>query len=81
MKKCTDGHAYIRVEGYQRKDGVRVKGYKRRCPYRESQSFPSVYLCCVCGEEHELSELNDVEIKGQIKKVCEECVDTVHGLI
>ena len=39
------------------------------------------YICCCCGEEHDLDEVHDVEIKGENKKICQECVTAVKGLI
>lgn len=38
-------------------------------------------VCCVCGEEHGLDDINHIEIKGEKKKVCEECVAAIKGLI
>jgi hypothetical protein len=41
-----------------------------------------IMTCCICGEE-DISEdhLHDVEIKGQYKRICDECLDTIHGLV
>lgn len=36
--------------------------------------------CCVCGEKHSPENIKKVEIKGETKKICKECVDTIHGL-
>ena len=37
--------------------------------------------CCVCGEKHDSTELKKVEIKGEKKKICDECAETIHGLV
>jgi hypothetical protein len=79
MAGCKDKRKYIHVKGYKRGDGIKVKGHERSCPTTNHQSSDNVYLCCVCGEEHGLGDLHDVEIKGEIKKVCDGCADTIHG--
>ncbi len=39
-------------------------------------------VCCVCGEEHHEEEhMHDVKIKGETKKVCNECLTAIKGLI
>jgi hypothetical protein len=81
MTKCKDGRKHIIVEEYTRKDGTKVRSHERSCPARGSQSSDIWYLCCVCREQFGLDDLQDVDIKGETKKVCDECVDTVHGLI
>jgi len=37
--------------------------------------------CCVCGEKHSQDTIKEIEIKGEAKKICRECVDTIHGLV
>jgi hypothetical protein len=38
-------------------------------------------VCCVCGEEHGLGDLHDIQLKKENKKICKECVDIIHGLV
>ena len=38
-------------------------------------------LCCVCGEEHGLDDIDHVEIKGETKKICKECATAVKGIV
>jgi hypothetical protein len=80
MASCKDGRKYIHVKGYEREDGIKIKGYERSCPTANAHSSDDVYICCVCGEEHGLGDLHDVKIIGEIKKVCDGCADTIHGL-
>ncbi len=80
MKKCKDGRKHIIVEEYTRKDGAKVRSHERSCPIRGSPN-ETWNLCCVCGEEFGLGDLHDVEVKGETKQICDECVDTVHGLV
>ncbi len=35
----------------------------------------------VCGEECGDDTLHEIDIKGETKKICDECVDTIHGLM
>ena len=39
------------------------------------------FVCCCCGEEHGLEDINKVEIKGKTKKFCKECVTVIKGLV
>ena len=38
-------------------------------------------FCCVCGEEHGLDDIEHVEIKGEIKKICKGCLAAIKGII
>jgi hypothetical protein len=80
MKKCKDGRKHIIVKDYRKKDGTKVRSHERSCPIRDS-SNESLNLCCLCGEEFGLDDLHDVEVKSDTKKICDECLDTVHGLV
>lgn len=80
MTKCKDGRKHVIVEEYKRKDGTKVKTHERSCPNIES-SKEGYFLCCLCGEEFELDDLHDVEVKGEAKQICDECATTVHGLV
>jgi formylmethanofuran dehydrogenase subunit E len=37
--------------------------------------------CDLCGEYHEESVMHGFLAKGKKKYICQECADTVHGLI
>lgn len=37
--------------------------------------------CCVCGEKHDSNKIHEIEVKGKTKKICDECAETIHGLI
>lgn len=37
--------------------------------------------CAICGEKHKRSVVHGFVAKGQKKYICEECADTVHGLV
>ncbi len=81
IAKCKDGKKYISVRSYERGDEVKVKRHKRSCSYQKSHTSKDISICCLCEEKHSLGNLHDVEINGEIKKVCEGCADTIHGLI
>jgi hypothetical protein len=38
-----------------------------------------LYICCVCGKEHEDENIHHVEVKGEPKKICKECVTAIKG--
>ena len=38
------------------------------------------HVCTVCGEEHGFDEIHFVETKGEMRKVCAECVLAIKGL-
>ena len=40
-----------------------------------------LYFCCICGEEHEEDKIRHVEVKGDTKKICEECATAIKGII
>ena len=81
MVKCKDGRKHIIVKEYEKKNGTEVSSHERGCPTRESNNAEDLYLCCVCGEEHGFDDIHEIEIKGEIKNICKECADTVHGLV
>ena len=39
------------------------------------------YVCCCCGEEHGFDDIHEIEIKGETKKFCKECVTAIKGFI
>ena len=41
---------------------------------------PGCAKCCVCGEEHGLDDIHHVEMKGESRKICKECVMVIKGL-
>lgn len=41
---------------------------------------PGCAVCCVCGEEHGLDNIEHVEIKGETKEICKECATAIKGL-
>lgn len=79
MVKCKDGRKHVVVREYQRKDEEKVSRYERSCP--SSKPSDDWYYCCVCGEECGGDTLHEIDIKGDTKKICDECVDTIHGLM
>jgi len=81
MTKCKDGRKHVMVSRYQKKDGTEISRYERSCPAGKSNLSNSQYLCCVCGEECNIEHLQEVDIRSETKKICNECVDTIHGLI
>ena len=81
MTKCKNGRKHIIVNEYERENGTKVSRHERGCPIDKSISNPEFYVCCICGEEHEKEDINEIEIKGQTKQICNGCADTVHGLI
>jgi hypothetical protein len=81
MVKCKDGRKHIIVKKYEKKDGTDVASHERGCPTQQSDNLEDMYVCCVCGEEHGLDDIHKVEIKGEVKNICKECADTVHGLV
>jgi hypothetical protein len=36
--------------------------------------------CIVCGEEHGLDDVHEININGKSKKICKECVMAIKGL-
>ena len=53
---------------------------KRRFLLMGGNTMEEVYVCCVCGEEHSVDDMRHIETKGQTKKICKECLDSIHGL-
>jgi hypothetical protein len=45
------------------------------------KEMADVYICCICGEEHEDENIHHIEVKGKPKKICEECATAVKGLV
>lgn len=37
--------------------------------------------CEICGEYHDKSITHGIEIKGKKKYICQDCADTIHGLV
>ena len=37
-------------------------------------------VCCVCGEEHGLDDIDHIEIKGIPKNICKGCATAIKGL-
>ena len=40
-----------------------------------------IYVCCICDTEFDEEEVEHIEIKGNAKDICKECVTSVKGLI
>lgn len=81
MTKCKDGRKHVMVSRYQKKDGTEISRFERSCPSGKSKPSNSQDLCCVCGEECNIEDLHEVAIRSETKKICYECVDTIHGLM
>ena len=45
------------------------------------KNMTDLYICCVCGEEHEEEKIHHIEIKDETKKICKECATAIKGLI
>ncbi len=39
------------------------------------------YICCICESECEREQLKQFKRKGKIKKICDECVTAIKGMI
>jgi hypothetical protein len=81
MTKCKDGRKHVIVSKYKKKDGAEISRYERSCPSGKSNPSNEKDICCVCGEECDIEDLHEVDIRSEIKKICDECVDTIHGLM
>jgi hypothetical protein len=81
MTKCIDGRKHVIVSAYKKKTGTNVSRYERSCPSKSSNASEDRFICCLCGEEHGLGDLHDVQIKNETKTICNECVDIIHGLM
>ena len=81
MVECKDGRKHIIVKEYEKKDRTEVSSHERGCPTRKSNTADDLYICCVCGEEHGFEDIHEIEIKGEMKNICKQCADTVHGLV
>ena len=46
----------------------------------KKESGKQCYCCDVCGKEHGLDDLKDIEIKGKTRKICKECVTAIKGI-
>jgi hypothetical protein len=79
MTKCKDGRKHVIVSKYQKKDGAEISRYERSCPAGKSNPSNDQGICCVCGEECNIDDLHEVDIRSETKKICNECVDTIHG--
>lgn len=40
-----------------------------------------VYVCCVCGKEHNTDDIHHIDIKDNPKKICTECATAIKGLV
>lgn len=40
-----------------------------------------MYVCACCGEKHSIEHMKAVKIKDSYKEICDECVETIHGLV
>ena len=38
-------------------------------------------MCCLCELKFEKEKVKHIEVKGMIKDICKECVDSIKGLI
>jgi len=38
-------------------------------------------VCCVCELKFKEEEVKHIEIKGNVKDICKECVDSIKGLM
>jgi hypothetical protein len=81
MTKCKDGRKHVIASSYQKKDGTEISRYERSCPTDKSHPGNDQDICCICGEECNIVDLHVIEIKNETKKICDECADTIHGLI
>jgi len=79
MVRCKDGRKQVLVKGYTRKDKKRVATHERNCPRPKSPEEP-VY-CCVCGDLCDEDCFQEFQINQETKTICDECVDTIHGLL
>ena len=79
MTKCKDGRKHVIVKEYHRKDGERIERYERSCP--SNKSGENMSYCCVCGDECDDNSFHELDIKGETKKICNECIDTIYGLM
>jgi len=39
------------------------------------------HICLVCGEEHGLDDIHQIEIKGKVRKICKGCATAIKGII
>ena len=44
-------------------------------------NMTDIYVCCICDTEFDEEEVEHIEIKGNAKDICKECVTSVKGLI
>jgi len=81
MTTCKDGRKHVIVSGYQTKAGTTISKYERGCPQSGDKSSNNENICCVCGKEYGNDDIHTITIKGQPKSICNECADTIHGLM
>jgi hypothetical protein len=79
MAKCKDGRKHVLVKEYKKKNGETIARYERSCPTTSTREDLS--YCCVCGDVCEKDCFRELDINGETKKICDECVDTIHGLM
>jgi hypothetical protein len=41
----------------------------------------SKHTCLVCGEEHGLDDIHELDINGENKKICKGCATAIKGII
>jgi hypothetical protein len=39
------------------------------------------YICCICDSEFEKEDIKHIEIEGNVKNICKECITSVKGLL
>ncbi len=47
----------------------------------ETEADENLKKCDICGEYHEKSITHGIDIKGHKKYICQDCADTIHGLV
>jgi hypothetical protein len=81
MTKCKDGKKHVIVSSYKKKDGTEISRYEQSCPDDKVNLSNDQDFCCLCGQVYDIENLRKLDIKSETKKICNECVDTIHGLL
>jgi len=61
------------------KTPVMMEEQDKKIFWEVKKEMDKCFVCSCCGEEHGLDDKHEVEIKGETKTFCKECVTAIKG--